>query len=287
MLRVHFTARDLACTRVADGADPLWETVLSLHVLRDPRARSDPALTAWRRHAVRHGPGPLRGILPLVPQHGYFPDFLTPFASLYGVEPGLEAVMSTPRRRLRAELALLAERHGQPLPPWAREIADGEPPALRRLARGLRTYHHLAIAPGWPRIAQQVGADRALRRHALDEAGAEAMLRTFGPAMRWQPPVLEVAYPVDRELHLAGRGLVFVPSYFCRDAPVALADGELPPVLVYPAAASSCPVYGEGARSWASLCPAHDEGPRSRGYGSGALGGRVAPAGAGRLRSAG
>lgn len=250
MLRVHFTAQDLARTRLADGADPLWETVLSLHSLRDHRA--EPALAAWRRDAVRQGPGPLRTLLPLVPLHGYFPDFLTPPAAAAGVEPGLEAVMSTPRARLRAELDLLATQ--QPLPGWARGIADGEPAALRNLARSLRTYHHLAVAPHWPRIARWVAADRALRTHALGQSGAEAMLRTFGPAMRWRAPVLEVDYPVERELRLAGRGLVLVPSYFCRDEPVALADDALPPVLVYPV---GLPVSGEG--------------PRLRGYGSGAL----------------
>ncbi|MFF4700974.1 hypothetical protein [Streptomyces chattanoogensis] len=255
MLRVHFTAQDLARTRVADGADPLWETVLSLHALRESRA--EPALAAWRRHAVRHGPGPLRTLFPLVPPHGYFPDFLTPSAASDGVEPGLEAVMRTPRTQLRAELAVLGGQ--RTLPGWTRDIAAGEPAALRHLARSLRTYHHHAIAPGWPLIAERVGTDRALRRHALDEAGAEAMLRTFGPAMRWRPPVLEVDYPVERELRLEGRGLVFVPSYFCRDDPVALADDALAPVLVYPAAGA------------AAAAPGNAEGPRFRTYGSGAL----------------
>ncbi|MFG2135575.1 hypothetical protein [Streptomyces sp. NPDC048650] len=250
MLRVHFTAQDLARTTVAEGADPLWEAVLSLHVLRAGRA--EPALATWRRHAVRHGPGPLRTLLPLVPQHGYFPDFLTPPAATSGVEPGLEAVMSTPRARLRAELAVLAGQ--RVLPGWTRDIASGEPAALRQLARSLRTYHHHAIAPAWPVIAERVGADRALRRHALGEAGAEALLRTFGPTMRWRSPVLEVDYPVERELRLEGRGLVFVPSYFCRDDPVALADDALRPVLVYPAGA-----------------PGNGEGPRLRVYGSEAL----------------
>ncbi|MFI9047761.1 hypothetical protein [Streptomyces sp. NPDC053427] len=245
MLRVHFTAQDLARTRVAEGADPLWETMLSLHALR--AGRPDPALAAWRRHAVRHGPGPLRTLFPLVPQHGYFPDFLTPPAASAGVEPGLEAVMSTSRTRLRAELAVLAGQ--RPLPAWTRDIAAGEPAALRHLARSLRTYHHRAIAPGWPVIAERVGMDRALRQHARGEAGAEAMLRTFGPAMRWRPPVLEVDYPVERELRLEGRGLVLVPSYFCRDTPVALADDALEPVLVYPVAgAATAPGNAEGPR---------------------------------------
>ncbi|MGW8400756.1 hypothetical protein ACWGLP_29410 [Streptomyces lydicus] len=264
MLRVHFTARDLTRTRVADGADPLWETVLSLHSLRECRA--EPALASWRQHAVRHGPGPLRTLLPLVPKHGYFPDFLTPFAALDGVEPGLEAVMSTPRSRLRTELTLLSGHRA--LPGWARGIGEGEPAALRHLARSLRTYHHLAIAPSWPRIAGRVGADRALRAHALGESGAEAMLRTFGPVMRWRPPVLEVDYPVERELFLQGRGLVLVPSYFCREDPVALVDDALPPVLVYPAAEAGSPPAGTAA---AATRPATAEGPRFRFSGSEAL----------------
>lgn len=275
VLRVHFTAQDLARTRVAEGADPLWETVLSLHALRENRA--EPALAAWRQHAVRHGPGPLRTLLPLVPRHGYFPDFLTPFAGLDGVEPGLEAVMSTPRQRLRSELVLLSGHRA--LPGWSRGIADGEPAALRHLARSLRTYHHRAVAPSWPRIAERVGVDRALRRHALAQSGAEAMLRTFGPVMRWRPPVLEAGYPVERDLYLEGRGLVFVPSYFCRDVPVALVDEALPPVLVYPAK---------------EQVSAHAEGPRLRGYGGEALrevpallGGRVGTRIAAGLRSGG
>ena len=249
MLKVYFTQQDLARTRVAEGADPLWETVLSLQRLRE--SPTEPALAAWRRHVVRHGPGPLRTLIPLVPRHGYFPDFLTPYAAVHGVEPGLEAVMSTPKERLRKELTMLAAQ--QPLPAWVADIADGEPAAMRHLARSLRTYHHQAIAPGWPRVAASVGGDRALRLHALGQSGAEAMLRTFGPAMRWRSPVLEVGYPVERELRLEGRGLLFVPSYFCTD-PIALADDTLPPVLVYPASA-----------------PAKAAGPRFRTYGSEAL----------------
>lgn len=52
--------------------------------------------------------------------------------------------------------------------------------------------------------------------------------------MRWQPPVLHVDYVEDRDLHLAGRGLRLIPSYFCWQRPIALADATLQPVLVYP-----------------------------------------------------
>ncbi|WP_246278608.1 winged helix-turn-helix domain-containing protein [Phytohabitans rumicis] len=53
--------------------------------------------------------------------------------------------------------------------------------------------------------------------------------------MRWNAGVLEVHdYPTERDLHLDGRGLLLVPSFFCARTPVALVDPALPPVLVYP-----------------------------------------------------
>lgn len=275
MLRVHFTPEDLNRTRIAEGADPLWETVLSLHRLRE--SRTEPALAAWRQHAARHGPGPLRLLLPLVPPRGYFPDFLTPAAGSAGVEPGLEAVMTTPRRRLRTDIGMLAGQahrpgHGQHAAPtsWMRSLADGEPAALRTLARSLRTYHHTALGPAWPLVGQRVEADRTLRLHALRQDGTEAMLRTFGPEMRWRRPVLEVGYPRDGDLHLEGRGLLLVPSYFCSH-PVSFVDTELPPVLVYPAAplAEAAPERVAGASGRAGA--GHAEGLRLRTYGSGAL----------------
>jgi DNA-binding transcriptional ArsR family regulator len=66
--------------------------------------------------------------------------------------------------------------------------------------------------------------------------GLDGLLASMRPLMRWRPPVLEVDYNIDRDLHLRGRGLRFVPSYFCSRVPVSLADPELPPVLVYPIA---------------------------------------------------
>ncbi|MFE0102413.1 winged helix-turn-helix domain-containing protein [Streptomyces sp. NPDC059009] len=231
MLRVHFEADDLARTKVSEGPDPLWETVLSLHRLQE--RGPEPALTAWRHHASRYGPGPLRVLLPLVPPRGYFPDFLTPSAGAAGLGHGLEAVLSTPRRRLRAELPALAAGVG--LPGWTRGLADGEVPALRRLASALRAYHEAALRPSWWRVAARVEAERTLRAHTQLWSGADAMLSGFGPAMRWRPPVLEVDYPFDKDVHLGGRGLLLTPSYFCRRTPVMLADPALPPVLVYPA----------------------------------------------------
>ena len=51
-------------------------------------------------------------------------------------------------------------------------------------------------------------------------------------------------YPTHRELHLEGRGLHIVPSYFCWRRPTALADPALGPVLVYPVTARPLDVTG-------------------------------------------
>lgn len=229
MLRVHFTGGDLARTRVADGPDPLWESVLSLHRLRD--TEQEPALRAWREHVARANCDPLRQLLPLVPPRGYFPDFLTPAEGARGFETGLDALLSTPRTQLRRQIATLGK--SAPLTPAVRDIARGDVAALGEFGRALRAYQHGALLPWWQRVTARVEGDRTSRIRAQWSEGTEAMLRGFGPELRWRPPVLEADYPVDTDLRLEGRGLLLVPSFFCRRTPVALADPALPPTLVY------------------------------------------------------
>lgn len=47
MLTIHFSREDILRTRVAPTADPVWELVLSLHLLQG-RTR-DPLMAGWRR----------------------------------------------------------------------------------------------------------------------------------------------------------------------------------------------------------------------------------------------
>ncbi|WP_246341414.1 ArsR/SmtB family transcription factor [Streptomyces physcomitrii] len=167
-----------------------------------------------------------------MPSRGYFPDFLTPAEASGGLECGIDAVLATPRRRLRTELGLLSARN--PLPHWARQLADGEASTLHLLGRVLREYHASVLEPAWRDIASRIEGDRRHRTETQCRLGTEEMLRTFAPVLRWQSPVLSADYPVERDVHLQGRGLLLVPSYFCRHTPVALLDEALWPVLVYP-----------------------------------------------------
>ena len=239
MLRIHFTGTDLARTHVADSPDPLWEAVFSLQMLRANYGRL--TFAEWRRDVRAelrlHGrTDEVRQLLPLVPDASYFPDFLTPPEGMLGVEPGVEAVVATPPKRIDHELGILHERVGAPS--WAQDLTDSAPHARRRLGRMIAGYHERALAPYWPAIRHRAVADRAVRVRALQAGGvggAQGLLDSFRPAMRWRPPVLEIpAHPVDRELHLRGRGILLVPSQFCWSRPVPLADPELPPTILYP-----------------------------------------------------
>ncbi|HEY9333269.1 MAG TPA: helix-turn-helix domain-containing protein, partial [Kribbella sp.] len=63
------------------------------------------------------------------------------------------------------------------------------------------------------------------------------------PTLHWDAPVLSVDLPhIDRDLHLNGRGLRLVPSFFCWKYPMMLLDPALPPVLVYPVRHEAFPV---------------------------------------------
>ncbi|MGW0823075.1 ArsR/SmtB family transcription factor [Streptomyces sp. NPDC002845] len=235
MLRVHFTPEDIARVRVAAAPDPLWEIANSFQTLITQE--NAPAFGEWRR-LIRPRLLPAgRTLAALLPPRGYSPDFLTPdLCGSYDLESAVDTVLRTPRTTLRGDLARLAARPERlrPLPSWTRALAEGDPETLRRLGAALHLYHRHALAPFWPTIRAQVDADHAMRTRAVLAGGTEGLLAGFRPLLRWQPPVLEADYPVDRELRLDGRGLLLQPSFFCNRRPVTLASPELPPVLVYP-----------------------------------------------------
>ncbi|MEU1685994.1 ArsR/SmtB family transcription factor [Micromonospora sp. NPDC005707] len=239
MLRIHFTAADLARTRIAPAPDPLWESMLSMHWLRG--RCPDPLLAGWRRRMVgllhaRHGHRAELGLpLSINPPLGYFPDFLTPIEAGGGFEPGLDALLRTPRARLAADLATLRSTGIRP-PSAVADLAAGDVTALRQLGAGLQLYHRLAIRPLWHAIRSAFDADRALRSRRLLNQGLSVLLNDLHPSARFDGGVLTITgYIAERDLHLDGRGLLLVPCYFKQHAkPMVLADPLLPPVLVYP-----------------------------------------------------
>ncbi len=236
MLKIFFSGDDVARTRVAPAPDPLWETVLSLHILQSRSAQ--PSFGLWRDAVSERlrSAGPSRDIrllFTLNPPTGYFPDFLTPLAGFDGLGAGLDALASTSPALLNRDLGILASE--RPVPTEAGALARGEVAAIADLTNALRSYFEIALAPHWASIESVVEADRARRVRAIAGSGAAGLLQSLRPAMRWHGDELHVDYPFDRDLDLGGRGLLLLPSYFCWRYPVTLLDPDLPPVLVYPA----------------------------------------------------
>lgn len=262
VLRIHVSRLDLSRVRMATRPDALWETILSFHRLRDRRAST--VFGKWRSETRARLNGEAQLLSAVVPPRGYFPDFLTPSqegAEPFGLDVGMEALRDTPADRIRRELDLMAagrwrQRGGRgPQGPDAgagrvtaalpTALSEGRAEPLARLIGALRSYHDAAVEPYWPHIRASIEADRAVRGRALLDGGADGLLTTLPPMIRWRAPVLEADYPVDRDLYLDGRGLLLQPSFFCRGTPVVYRDPSLPPVLVYPVTHTGAPEFAE------------------------------------------
>ncbi|MFE7508975.1 ArsR/SmtB family transcription factor [Promicromonospora sp. NPDC057488] len=251
MLRLHFTEPDLRRVRLADDVDPLWETVLSLHQLQTREGAL--AFDGWRALARSWaGDRKHRTMLAMLgaiaPRRRYFPDFLTPEQARAGLDAGLDAILATPRDRLETELRATYRGRGRQAPRWIVQLATGARDMRQLLVQLLRTYHSDLVLPYAPTSEPTVAADRARRAQALLAHGIDGLCGTFGPHARWERNVLQLPYPNDKDLHLDGRGVTLVPSFYCWRTPVALADQALAPVLVYP--------VEHEPRSW---CPASDD----------------------------
>ncbi|WP_344290637.1 winged helix-turn-helix domain-containing protein [Streptomyces synnematoformans] len=240
---------------MATTPDPLWETAVSLHRFQTRRGRW--AYAGWHRSTrmrlrERGIERAVRDVLiPLFPRAAYFPDFLTPAESAEGLDAGLEAIVATPSRRVMREIAALDAVVGAPA--WAARLVDWR--ARVELTGLLRAYVDAAITPYGDTVAARIEAQRGVHLRQLRDAGARGMLEGLGPVLRWEEPVLHAAgYPVDRDVHLDGRGLVLVPSYFCWGDPITLADPALPPTLIYPLLHEpSADTVGDVAASLAAL----------------------------------
>ncbi|MFE3434155.1 transcriptional regulator [Streptomyces sp. NPDC059171] len=241
-LRIHFTADDLARITVAPRPDPMWELVNSLHALQARQAVPEHA--PWLRHVRKRLArsdlrSPIRLLTTLVPPAGDLPDFLTPPPHGGGLETARDLIRATPAARLRSEIASFAGRRKATPSTWLRRLAEGDRAARQELDGAVLTYFRELLAPQIHLIDAVVQADRAHHGRDVLEGGAERLLNALSPSIRWEPPTLVADYPRDGDLHLGGRGISLVPSFFCTGRPITLIDPGLPPVLVYPASRRS------------------------------------------------
>lgn len=233
-----FGSEDLLRTRIAAAPDPMWELVLGMYRARD--VTLPPPTPDWRRELAGRlagaGPAGRRSVAvlgTLISPAGSFPDFLTPPLAGEGLDGASEAIVATPRVRLRADLSAVFAK--QAAPSWVHALAGGDRGALLQMVAAVRATHDLLVAPHWPAITRVVAADRDARLRMVGEHGIGHALGTLPGVLGWDGETLTVRYPEDRTVRLRGRGLMLVPSYFCWGNPVTFIDPELPPVLVYAA----------------------------------------------------
>jgi DNA-binding transcriptional ArsR family regulator len=232
VLRIVFTPEDLGRVRLAHAPDPLWETVLATYRMRDHHL--DLLGSAWHREAMRRRRVAAVNVLTNLVPGGYYPDFLTPIESHQGLDAGLDALAHSPRRQLRKEVDLLIARRPGPPPSWMHDLREGRSHVVAHVVEAVRQVHDDVVAPWWPQARAQVDGERARRGRAFLDGGVDELLAGLRPVIRWNPPVLEADVDADTTIHLGGRGLLLVPSYFSRRSCDTYYDTESTPVLVYP-----------------------------------------------------
>jgi len=245
VLRVHFTAEDLARTRVAASIGVAAEVYYSLELLRGDRVPTH--LLTWRSAVAGRLGADTLPLTSLVPTRGPGLDLLALTGDVPSLDHAVDNLLHAPVSQLRREIEYLDFRPGQL--PWARRVAEGDRDALRELAKALRACHRLTVEPYWDRGRSELVALSTRSASLMLEGGVDLLLRSVcEPQVRWRPPVLEAPYPRRVDVHLEGRGLIITPTVFSKH-PVSFLwdplDTAQPPRLTVPALRR--PLTGTGA----------------------------------------
>ncbi|MFF1410899.1 ArsR/SmtB family transcription factor [Streptomyces sp. NPDC058289] len=224
MLRIHFTAEDLARTRVAATIGAAAETMYSLRLLRDCAAAALP-FRPWQA-AVRGRLGAqTRPFTSLLAVDGPDIDLTVLMGDTLSVEEGIDNLMRASPASLQTELEHIAFDPSQLS--WARELAAGDLEARRDFAAGLAACNEAIVAPYWNGARSHVEGVRATFARMLLDGGIERLLEGMCvPLVRWRSPVLEVRYHRHVDVHLKGRGLVIAPTVFLWRDPALLWDSQ-------------------------------------------------------------
>lgn len=228
MLRIHFTADDIAGVRFAPRPAPLQELHAALTTAVAPRP--EPLFGPWRGRVLRTLPAASAPLADLVPA-GRPPAFLDVVGST--LTTAFARIRSTGPDTVRAELERV---YGAlPAPRWIRGLHAGEESAWRTVRRAQRAAYETVLAPVWP-VVQDLHRDE-FARHALAvaEHGVAAGLTALAPGSRFHAGVWEWPGAEARDVRLAGRGLVLLPTFHHPAGPLLQDLPDRPVVLTYPA----------------------------------------------------
>ncbi len=228
-LRFHFTADDLARTRLASGPRSLLELEIAIRQLQE--RRHPVHFDAWRQRMGERLPPRLSPLFELIPSTGAGVGFVDSGLTDEGSPAALvERLRSTPAATVRRDMEEWARQRATRLSPQTRRASES-PLFARQVADLVEEAYERIVAPYWPQIDRLAAADRVLRLKHLGEHGVDRLLRELNPRrMIWQPPVLHVtmASGFSGDVHLGGRGLLLIPSLFGSHYPLLEHDAEQP-----------------------------------------------------------
>ncbi|ATL30552.1 ArsR/SmtB family transcription factor [Streptomyces formicae] len=231
---IHFGQDDLLRCRFA--VSPLWETQEAVRTLkRRDRHGYHPHWLRRIRAASRELD--LSGLWLLMPQRGHSPDFLgpPPIGPAARFEEEIAGVRASDPGAAREDLArALACTPGAAESARGRALLADPAGAVRELADALEAAWHALIEPDWPRLRALLEADVAFHSRRLAEVGLGGLLPELDRRLSWDAGTLTVEWHEEHVRHLAGQGLVLIPSVFSWPDVISGFDPPWQPTLAYP-----------------------------------------------------
>lgn len=230
MIAYRFGHEDLLRTRFA--ISPLMELVGSVEAVREPeRFPVHAPFVAWAEPRIT---GLAWGMLDaIIPRNArWYPDFVSPppEESQARLEGELCRVLSTDPAQVAREVRMA---YPGGVPAAARPLIDDPARALPALVAQMRAWWDAVLAPKWEVVLALLEAEVAERGRRLASVGPAAAFADLADTVRWHDGRVEVRSRADREVDLAGRGLLLVPAVFSWPKVWPMHDPPWQPALVY------------------------------------------------------
>ncbi|MFE0175928.1 DUF5937 family protein [Streptomyces sp. NPDC059002] len=231
---IHFGQDDLLRCRFA--VSPLWETQEAVRTLKRPdRHGYHPH---WLRRIRAAGRGlDLGALWLLMPRRGHSPDFLgpPPIGPAAPFDEEIAGVRAADPEAARDDMArALACTPGAADSPKGRALLADPAGAVQELADALEAAWHALIEPDWPRLRALLEADVAFHSRRLAEVGLGGLLPELDPRLSWDAGTLTVEWREEHVRHLAGQGLILIPSVFSWPDVISGFDPPWQPTIAYP-----------------------------------------------------
>jgi DNA-binding transcriptional ArsR family regulator len=198
VLKIHFTAEDLARVRMTVSLGPTAETIFALERFG---GRDTSNFRDWYKHVRIQLGECLPKVEQFIAEHPPIPSLLWLLGS--------SEVRATPD--------------------------DAE---LLRVRSTISRFSRIAVAPYWTQIRGHLELERELRMRVAITKGFDGLLSTLYPGVTWKFPVLEIPGPAAGEVYLSGRGVLLTPSVFLMKKQCVLIESEKfsrLPAVVFPA----------------------------------------------------